>query len=76
MGALMKKTMHGYLVGVELEVGAMGTVTPEQVAVRLADAAGTLDGVVSHDVEYLGEIEQVDEADEEALRAFDSLTKN
>lgn len=55
-----RKTMHGFIIAIELDASP-DSLTPEQVAVRLADTASQLDGVISHDCEYLGEIEQIDD---------------
>jgi hypothetical protein len=68
------KTMHGYIVGVEISTGP-GSLSPEQITARLAESLAHVEGVVSSDVEYLGEIETTEEETEE-LKAFDSLTKN
>jgi hypothetical protein len=54
-----KLALHGFLVGVELEVG--GRATPEQVSLRLAESLSFIEDVGKTDVEYLGEIETIDE---------------
>lgn len=53
-------TMHGFLVGVEL---VESITTPEQVALRLADSLGFMEGIGHVDVESLGIIEVIPDED-------------
>lgn len=51
-------TIQGFLVGVEVE--DTSTVTPQQIAERIADSLTFMEGVGRVDVEKLGRIEVED----------------
>jgi hypothetical protein len=55
---------HGYLVAVELDDS--GKATPEKVADKLKEGVWFMEGIKRSgiDVEYLGEIEEVEEEDQ------------
>lgn len=51
-----KLSVHGFLIGVELEAGA----DPNVLMKHIGDAISTYPGVGTVDIEHLGEIEVVD----------------
>ena len=54
-------SVHGFLVGVEIEEG---TIDPEKVALRLAEGLTFMEGVGKVDVEHLGAIDVYDPSEE------------
>ena len=54
----MPATTHGFLLSVEIYKGA--AMSPEQVAMRLADSLAHVEGLGHVDVESIGDIEVVD----------------
>ena len=53
----MPATTHGFLLSVEIYKGA--AMSPEQVAMRLADALAFVEGIWQVDVESLGNAEVI-----------------
>ena len=54
----MPATTHGFLLSVAIYKGA--AMSPEQIAMRLADSLAFIEGIGHVDVESLGEIDVID----------------
>lgn len=59
-----KLTSWGFLVGCEVDISQ---ITPEKIAMRLADSLSYVEGVGFTDVEVLGEIDRIEDDGEDDI---------